>query len=170
MEPVLTKQNLRSTRFLRDEMFRCTRPGDEDPTDENWMCALYQSILVENGIELRITSDDDVFRVIKPFTERLYRNTFYHRESINGDYKLFFQVVIKTLIEDELVLVGIFYYRSDRNPFVPERVFIRRNLNLTEYLNQPFFIGIRTKLQRLSPTYKPDDVESSLPKPLKNFF
>ena len=170
MEPVLTKQNLRSTRFLRDEMFRCTQPGAEDPTDENWMSALYESIMVENGIELRITNDDDVFRVIKPCTERLYRATFYHRESINGDYKLLFQVVIKVLIEDVLVLVGVFYYRSDRNPFVPERMITRRNLNLTEYLNQPFFIGIRTKLQRLPPTYNPDDVESSLPKPLKKTF
>ena len=170
MAQVLTRQNLRSKRFLRDEMFRCTRPGAEDPTDENWMCALYQSIVVENGIELRITSDDDVFRVIKPFTERLYRATFYHRESINGDYKFFFQAAIKALIEDELVLVGIFYYRSDRNPFVPERMMTRRNLNLTEYLNQPFFIGIRTKLQRLSPTHNPDDIESSSSKPLKKTF
>ena len=143
MEQVLTKQNLRSTRFLRDEMFRCTQPGAEDPTDENWMRALYQSIIVENGIKLRITSDDDVFRIIKPFTERLYRATFYYRESINCDYKLFFQVAIKALIEDVMVPVSMFYYRSDRNPFVPERIIIRRNLNLTEYLNEPFLIGIR---------------------------
>ena len=166
----LTKQNLRSIRFLRDEMFRCTQPGAEDPTDENWMSALYESIMVENGIELRITSDDDVFRVIKPFTERLYRATFYHWESINGDYRLFFQVVIKMPIEDVVVLVGAFYYRSDRNPFVPERVIIRRNLNLAEYLNRPFFIGIRTKLQCLPPTHNPDDEESSSPKPLKKVF
>ena len=170
MAQVLTKQNLRSKRFLRDEMFRCTQPGTEDPTDEDWMCALYESIMVENGIELRITNDDDVFRVIKPFTERLYRTTFYHRESINGDYKLFFQVVIKTLIEDVVVGVGEFYYRSDRNPFVPERVIRRRNLNLVEYLNQPFIIGIRTKLLCLPPTHNPDDEESSSPKPLKKTF
>ena len=163
-------------------MFRCTQPGAEDPTDEDWMFALYESIVVENGIELGITDADSVFRVIKPFTERLFCTTFYHRESINGDYKLFFEVVIKTLNERVLVGVGVFYYRSDRNPFVPERVVTGRNLNLLDYLNQPFIIGTRTKLVRLPipyltpqlpspPTHNPDDVESSSsPKPIKKIF
>ena len=182
MAQVLTRQNLRSKIFLRDGMFRCTRPGAEDPTDEDWMCALYESIPVENGVELGITDTDRVFRIIKPFTERLFRTTFYHRESINGDYKLSFEVMIKTLIERVLVCVGVFYYRSDRNPFVPERVVTRRNLNLLDHLNQPFIIGIRSKLVRLPPTHdiiiqlppppthNPDDEESSSPKPLKKIF
>ena len=128
-------------------------------------------IPIENGIELRITNDEDVLWVIKPFTERLFRATFYQRESINCDYKFFVEVAIKTLIENVAVLVNVFYYRSDRNPFVPERVIVRRNLNLTEYLNQPYFIGLRTSLQLLPPpTYNPDDVELSLPKPIKKTF
>ena len=181
MAEVLAKQNLRSKTFIRDWMFRCTRPGAEDPTDENWMFALYESIPVENGIELGITDADRVFRVIKPFTEHLFRTTFYYRESINSDYKLFFEVMIKTLNEHVGVCVGVFYYRSDRNPFVPERVVTRRNLNLLDYLNQPFIIGIRSKLVRLPipyltsqlpspPTHNPDDVESSSPKPIKKIF
>ena len=182
MEQVLTKQNLRSKTFLRDWMFRCTRPGSEDPTDEDWMFALYESIPVENGIELGITDADRVFRVIKPFTEHLFRTTFYHRESINSDYKLYFEVMIKTLNEYVGVGVGVFYYRSDRNPFVPERVVTRRNLNLLDYLNQPFIIGIRSKLVCLPipyltsqlpspPTYGPVSVElSSSFKPLRKTF
>ena len=150
-------------------MFICIQRGGEDPTDGNWMHTLHESIVVENGIELGINDVDRVFRVIKPFAERLFRTTFYHRESINGDYKLSFEVMIRTLIVR--VAVGVFYYRSDRNPFVPERVVTRRNLNLVEYLNQPFIIGIRTKLLRLPPTHNPDDVESSSsPKPLKKTF
>ena len=166
----LTRQNLQSIRFLRDEMFRCTRPGAEDPTDENWMFAIYDSIVVENGIKLGIRDADSVFRVIKPFTKSLFRTTFYHRESINGDYKLVFQTIIKT--NDAYVNAGEFYYRSDRNPFQPEMMGIRRiNSNLSSYLDQPFIIGIRTKLVRLPPTHGPDNVElSSSPKPIKKIF
>ena len=86
------------------------RPAAEDPADRNWMRALYQSIPIENGIELRITNDDDVLRIIKPFTERLFRATFYYRESINCDYKFFVEVAIKTLIENVAVPVNVFYY------------------------------------------------------------
>ena len=179
MAEVLTKQNLRSKRFLRNEMFRCTRPGAEDPTNKDWMFALYESIPVENGIELGIINANDIFRLIKPFTEHLFRYTFYYRESINGDYKLFFEVMIKTLNEHVGVCVGVFYYRSDRNPFLPERVVTKINLNLIDYLNQPFIIGIRSKLVCLpipyptpqlpsAPTHNPDDASS--PKPLKKIF
>ena len=170
MAQVLTRQNLQSIRFLRDEMFRCTRPGAEDPTDENWMFAIYDSIVVENGIKLGIRDADSVFRVIKPFTKSLFRTTFYHRESINGDYKLVFQTMIKT--KDVYVNSGEFYYRSDRNPFQPEMMGIRRiNSNLSSYLDQPFIIGIRTELVRLPPTHSPDNVELSLSsKPLGKTF
>ena len=182
MAQVLTRQNLRSKRFLRDRMFRCVQPGVEDPTDEDWMHAIYESIVVENGIELGISDADSVCRVIKPFTERLFRTTFFYRESINSDYKLVFQTMIIT--RDEYVAAGEFYYQSDRNPFQPEMMGMRRrNLNLFYYLNRQFIIGIRTKLVRLPPTHNitthiqlippthnPDDVESSSPKPLKKIF
>ena len=170
MEQVLTRQNLRSKRFLRDEMFRCVQPGAEHPTDENWMFAKYESIVVENGIELGIRDSYSLFQVIKPFTKGLFRTTFYHRESINSDYKLVFQTMIIT--GDAYVAAGEFYYRSDRNPFQPEMMGMRRrNLNLFYHLNQQFIIGIRTKLVRLPPTHNPDDVESSSsPNPLKKTF
>ena len=168
MAQVLTKQNLRSKRFLRDEMFRCTQPGAEDPTNEDWMFALYESIVVENGIELGIRDTHKLFQIIKPFTERLFRSTFYHRESINGDYKLLFQTMISTGVEHAAVVE--FYYRSDRNPFQPEALGMRRNWNLYYFLNQPFIIGIGTKLLRLPPIHNPDDEESSSPKPLKKTF
>ena len=149
-------------------MFRCMQPGAEHPTDENWMHAIYESIVVENGIELGISDADSVFRVIKPFTERLFRTTFFHRESINIDYKLVFQTMIIT--RGEYVAAGEFYYRSDRNPFQPEMMGMRRrNLNLFYHLNRQFIIGIRTKLVCFT-THNPDDVESSSPKPLKKFF
>ena len=170
MAQVLTRQNIQSIRFLRDKMFRCVRPGAEDPTDENWMFAIYDSIVVENGIKLGIRDADSVFRVIKPFTKSLFRTTFYHQESINSDYKLVFQTMIKT--KDVYVNAGEFYYRSDRNPFQPEMMGMRRiNLNLFSYLDQPFIIGIRTKLVRLPPTHNPDNVElSSSSKPLGKTF
>ena len=182
MARVLTRQNLRSKRFLRDGMFRCVRPGARHPTDENWMFAIYESIVVENGIELGIGNADSVFRVIKPFTERLFKTTFYHRESINSDYTLSFQVAIITV--NGHTEVGVFYYRSDRNPFEPEMTVTRSNLNLFSYLDRPFIISMRSRLNRLPPThnltihtqlipptYNPDDVESSSsPKPLKKIF
>ena len=150
-------------------MFRCKRPGAEDPTDENWMFATYESIVVENGIELGICDSYSLFQVIKPFTKGLFRTTFYHRESINSDYKLVFQTMIIT--GDAYVATGEFYYRSDRNPFQPEMMGMRRrNLNLFYHLNQQFIIGIRTKLVRLPPTHNPDNVESSSSKTLGKTF
>ena len=115
MEQVLTKQNLRSTRFLRDGMFICTRRGGEGPADRDWMFNTYTSIAVENGIDLGIRDVNKMFRIIEPFTEGIFRSTFYHRESINSDYRLNFRVMIVT--ENEHTGVGEFYYRSDRNPF-----------------------------------------------------
>ena len=167
MAQFLTKQKLRSKRFLRDEMFRCTQPGGEHPTDQNWMCAIYMSIVLENGVELGICDTHSLFRVIKPFTEGLYRTTFYHRDSINSDYIISFQIMIVT--ENELVRGGEFFYRSDRNPFEPEMMGIKRNLNLFYHLNQPLAISIRSKFNRFT-AYNPDDVESVLPKPLEKTF
>ena len=168
MEPVLTKQNLRSKRFLRDGVFRCIRRGGENSTDEDWMFNTYTSIVIENGNDLGIYNADRVFRIINPFTERIFRSTFYHREIINSDYIISFQITIVT--ESGYVDVGEFYYRSDRNPFAPKMESIERNLNLYHHLDQSFHISINTKFFRLPPTHNPVDEESSSPKPLKKTF
>ena len=167
MAQFLTKQKLQSKRFLKDEMFKCMQSGGEHPTDQNWMCSIYMSIVLENGVELGIRDTHSLFRVIKPFTEGLFRTTFYHRESINSDYIISFQIGILT--ENEFVRGGEFFYQSNRNPFEPEMMGIKRNWNLFYHLNQPFAIFIRTKFDRFT-TYNPDDVESVLPKPLEKTF
>ena len=168
MERVLTKKNLRSKTFLRDEMFRCTRRGGEDPTDGDWMFNTYTSIAVENGTDLGIRDANKMFRVINPFTEHVFRRTFYHRESINSDYRLYFRVMIVT--ENEHAGVGEFYYRSDRDPFSPEMRGRLWNPNLYHHLDQSFHISISTEFYRVPPNYNPDDVESSSPKPIKKIF
>ena len=167
MAQYLTKQKLRSKRFLKDEMFKCVRPGVEHPTDRNWMFTIYASTVLENGVELGICDTHSLFRVIKPFAEGLFRTTFYHRDSINSDYIISFKIGILT--EEEFVRAGEFCYRSDRNPFEPEMVGIKRNWNLFYYLNQPLSIFIRTEFDRFT-AYNPDDVESVLPKPLEKAF
>ena len=174
MEQVLTRQNLRSKRFLRDEMFRCTRRGGEDPTHSHWMFTRYVSSKLENGVELGIRDNHSVFRVIKPFTERLFRSTFYHRECITNvrgfpDYILGFE--IRIFNGRRSVFVGRFYYRSDLNPFVPERMNVIRNWNLFYHLNQPLTISIKTEFFSIA-HLNPNNVESSssTPKPLKKTF
>ena len=167
MAQFLTKQKLRSKRFLRDEMFKCVRPDGEHPTDRNWMFTIYTSTVLENGVELGIRDTHSLFRVIKPFAEGLFRTTFYHRDSINSDYIISFKIGILT--EEEFVQAGEFCYRSDRNPFEPEMMGIKRNWNLFYYLNQPLSIFISTEFDRFA-AYNPDDVESVLPKPLEKTF
>ena len=177
MAQVLTRQNLRFTRFLRDEMFRCIRRGGENPTDGDWMLTTYMSRELENRVELGIRDTHKLFRIIKPFTERLFRSTFHHRRSINRDYMLCFKIEIFT--RGGFVEVGEFYYRSDCDPFELEMEGIKRNWNLYYHLNQSFSIFINTgfvrlpptlTLQLIPPTHNPDDVESSSPKPLKKIF
>ena len=181
MAQFFTKQKLRSKRFLRDEMFRCIRRGGENPTDGDWMFTTYMTREeLENGVELGIRDTHKLFRIIKPFTEGLFRSTFCHRRSINSDYIMCFK--IEFFIRDGFVWVGEFCYRSDRNPFELEMEDIKRNWNLYYHLNQSFSIFISTEflrlppaynltLQLIPPTHNPDDVESSSsPKPLKKIF
>ena len=101
-------------------MFKCMIPGGENPTDRNWMAATYISSKLENGFKLRIHSSCSLFQVIKPFTEGLFQATFYHRNSINGDYAIEFKIEIRN--EEEFVQAGEFYYLSNGNPFEPEMV------------------------------------------------
>ena len=161
MAQFLTKQKLRSKRFLKDEMFKCVRSGGEHPTDRNWMFTTYASIELENGVELGIHDTHSLFRVIKPFTEGLFRTTFYHRDSINSDHIITFKIGI--LNKEAFVNAGEFFYRSDRNPFEPEMVGMKRNWNLFYHLNQPLTIFICTEFDHYT-AYNPDDVESVLPK------
>ena len=167
MAQFLTKQKLRSKRFLRDEMFKCVRSGGEHPTDGDWMFTTYMSSELENGVELGIRDTHSLFRVIKPFTEGLFRTTFYHRDSINSDYIMCFKIEIFT--KEGFVWVGEFCYQCNRNPFELEMVGIRRNWNLYYHLNQPFSIFISTEFFHL-PTRNLNDVESVLPKPLEKTF
>ena len=180
MERVLTKQNLRSTRFLRDEMFICIQRGGEDPTDSDWMFNTYMSSSeIENGVELGIRDTHKLFRIIKPFTERVFRSTFRYRRSINSGYLMCFK--IQFLSHGRFFWVGEFCYISERNTLELEMEGIERNWNLYYLLNHPFTIYINTEFFRLSshtptlqlpspPTHNPDDVESSSPKPLKKIF
>ena len=167
MAQFLTKQKLRSKQFLKDEMFKCVQPGGENPTNRNWMFTTYTSIELENGVELGIRDTHSLFRVIKPFTKGLFRTTFFHRESINSDYIITFKIGI--LNKEVFVNAGEFFYRSDRYPFEPEMVGIKRNWNLFYHLNQPLTIFINTKFDHFT-AYNPDDVESVLPKRLEKTF
>ena len=168
MAPVLTKQNLRSERFLRDEMFICIQRGDEDPTDSDWMFNTYMSSSeIENGVELGIRDTHKLFRIIKPFTERVFRFTFRYRGSTNSDYVMCFK--IQFLSHGRFFWVGEFCYRSDCNPFELEMVGIERNWNLYYLLNHPFTTYINTEFFRLH-FHTPTPQLPSPPKPLKKIF
>ena len=162
MAQVLTKQNLRSKRFLRDKMFRCTRRGSENPADRNWMNNEYISKEIENGVKLGLYNSYRVLSAIKPFAEDLFRSTFYHRNSINGDYALGFKIELSNDLED--IQVGEFFYMSNRNPFIPEMASEKVNDHLFRDLDQWFKILVTTRLFRLN------SLESSSPKPLKKTF
>ena len=161
MELLLTEKELQSKRFVKDEMFKCMIPGGENPTDRNWMAATYISSKLENGLKLWIHSSHSLFQVIKPFTEDLFRSTFYHRSSINSNYAIVFKIEIRN--EEEFVQAGKFYYRSDRNPFELKMEGIETNLDLFHYLDQPFKILVTTSFYRFH------SFDAS-PKPLEKTF
>ena len=142
-------------------MFKCMIPGGENPTDRNWMAATYISSKLENGLKLWIHSSHSLFQVIKPFTEGLFRSTFYHRSSINSNYAIVFKIEIRN--EEEFVQAGKFYYRSDRNPFELKMEGIETNLDLFHYLDQPFKILVTTSFYRFH------SFDAS-PKPLEKTF
>ena len=167
MAQFLTKRKLRSKRFVKNEMFKCVRPGSENPTDENWMNATYISSEIENGFKVEIHSSHSLFRIIKPFTEGLFQITFYHRNSIRGDYLIEFKIEI--MYSTELTPAGDFCYISNRNPFEPEMEGIKTNPYLCRYLDQPFMILVTTKFYGLPP-FNPYFLEPSSPKPLEKTF
>ena len=161
----LTKKELQSKHFVKNEMFKCATRGSEDPTDRNWMNAKYYSGEVENGVKLGIHSSHSLFRIIKPFTEGLFRTTFYHRN--NNDYALVFK--IKIMNHTEYAHAGEFYYLSNRNPFEPEMEGIKTNWDLFHYLDQPFNIIVTTRLFHFH-SFDSHFLESASPKPLEKTF
>ena len=167
MELLLTEKELRSKRFVKDKMFKCMIPGGENPTDRNWMAATYISSKLENGLKLWIHSSHSLFQVIKPFTDDLFRTTFYHRSSINSDYAIGFKIEIRN--EEEFAQAGEFYYLSNRNPFEPEMVGIKTNSNLCRHLDQPFKILVTTNFYHFH-SFDAYFVESASPKPLEKTF
>ena len=124
-------------------MFKCMIPGGENPTDENWMNATYISSKLENGVKLGIINARRLFWVIRPFTEGLFRTTFYHW---NSDYAIVFKIEIRN--EEEFVQAGEFYYRFHRALFEPEMEGVKTNRDLFRYLDQPFKILVTTSLYR----------------------
>ena len=163
----LTKEELRSKHFVKNEMFKCMIPGGENPTDRNWMFTTYISSKLENGVKLEIHSSRGLFQVIKPFTEGLFQTTFYHRNSIYGDYVIEFTIEIRN--EEEFAQAGGFWYLSNRNPFEPEMEGIKTNPYLCRYLDQPFKILVTTKFYHL-PSFNPYFFEPSSPKPIEKTF
>ena len=164
MAQFLTKKKLRSKRFVENEMFKCMIAGGEHPTDRNWMFTTYISSKLENGFKLGIHSSRSLFQVIKPFTEGLFQTTFYHRNSIYGDYVIEFTIEIRN--EEELAQAGEFCYLSNRNPFEPEMMGIKTNPYLCRYLDQPFKILVTTKFYHLH-SFDPYFLEPSSPKPIE---
>ena len=146
MAHFLTKKELRSKRFVKDEMFKCMIPGGENPTDENWMKATYISSKLENGFKLGIHSSCSLFQAIKPFTKGLFHTTLYSRNRINGNHVVVFKIGIRT--EEEFVQAGEFYYRSDRMALEPEMEGLKTNWELFRYLDQPFKILVMTSFYR----------------------
>ena len=115
------------------------------------MTATYIPSKLENGVKLGIYGSCSLFWVIKPFTEDLFRTTFYHRNSINSNYAIVFKIEIKN--EEEFVQAGEFYYRSDGNPFEPEMKGLKTNRDLFHYLDQPFKILVTTSFFYFSDPY-----------------
>ena len=171
MAQFLTCVNVRSKPYIK-RMFGCMVPGTRNPNDQNWVAATYITKKLEKGFNVGICNASSLIRVIKPFTEGLFQSTFYRDRRIR-DYALRFIIEIRT--EGELVQVGEFYFRSDRNPFKPKMEGVRINLNLSPYLKQLYEILVTTEFFYI---YAPvlrileveNDEESSSPKPLKKTF
>ena len=173
----LTDRNIRSKSFIK-RMFTCITPGTTNPNDENWVPATYISKKLENGFNVGVCNGPSLVYLIKPFTEGLYHNTFYEDRRMR-DYTLKFSIQIKT--ENELVWVGEFYFRSDRNPFKPKMEGLELNWDFFHYLEHPYKILVTTEfIHILDPSVLPfveeendeveNDEESVLPKPIEKTF
>ena len=156
----LTSINVHSKPYIK-RMFKCMVPGSTNPNDQNWEVATYISKKLENGFNVGIRDAFNLIWAIKPFTEGLFLATFYEDRTIR-DYALGFIIRIRTA--EEVVQVGEFYFRSDRNPFEPKMEGLKLNPNLPSYLKYLYEIIVMVKLFYIS------DEEPVLSKPLKKTF
>ena len=101
----------------------------------------YISKKLENGFNVGICDAPTLIWMIKPFTEGLFKDTFY-LDRIIRDYALRFTIKIRT--EGETVYAGEFYFRSDRNPFEPTMEGEIINPNLPPYLKDLYQILVTT--------------------------
>ena len=137
----LTEKNVRSKPFIK-RMFKCMTPGSTSPNDQNWTVATYISKKLENGFNATIVDAECLIWMITPFVEYLFQLTFYQKRRMR-DYALGFSIQIRT--ENELVRVGEFYFRSDRNPFSPRIEGLEFNQDLCPYLEHPYKILVTTE-------------------------
>ena len=137
----LTEKKVRSKPFIKG-MFKCMTPGNMSPNDQNWTAATYISKKLENGFNATIVDAECLIWMITPFVEYLFQLTFYEEKRMR-DYALGFSIQIKT--ENELVRVGEFYFRSDRNPFSPRIEGLEFNQDLSPYLEHPYKILVTTE-------------------------
>ena len=152
-------------------MFKWVKPENENPFIRYWMTARHISSKLENGFNVGICDAPTLLYVIRPFTEGLFQNTFYHRT--DRDYTFAFKIEIKK--EEEFIRVGEFYFRADRNPFKPMMEDLKLNRDLSHHLEQPYEILVTTDFSRINPPVpyflEPgNDEESTPPKPLEKTF
>ena len=172
----LTDKNVRSKPFIK-RMFTCVIPGSTSPNDQNWETATYISSKLENGFNVGACDAPSLIWMIKPFTEGLCKDTF-DQDRIIRDYALRFIIEIRT--EKEIVRVGEFYFRSDRNPFEPKMEGAELNWDLSPYLEHSYRILVTTNFFHI---YVPvprilevendeveNDEESVPPKPIEKTF
>ena len=151
------------------------------PNDRNWTAATYISKKLENGFNARIIDAECLIWMIRPFVEYLFQLTF-HQDRIMRDYAFGFLIQIRT--EKELVRVGEFYFRSNRNPFSPRIEGLEFNQDLSPYLEHPYKILVTTNFFYIYvPTLRfevennevennevENDEESVPPKPIEKTF
>ena len=137
----LTEEKVRSKPFIK-RMFKCITPGSTNPNDRNWTDATYISKKLENGFNASIEDAESLIWMITPFVEYLFQLTFYEKRRMR-DYALGFSIQIRT--ENELVRVGEFYFRSDRNPFRPRIEGLEFNQDLSPYLEHSYKILVTTE-------------------------
>ena len=167
----LTEKKVSSKPFVK-RMFKCMTPGSISPNDQNWTAATYISKKLKNGFNATIVDAECLIWMITPFVEYLFQLTFYEKRRMR-DYALRFSIQIRT--ENELVRVGEFYFRSDRNPFRPRIEGLEFNQDLSPYLEHSYEILVTTEFIHILAlsvlrSVEEEDEELILPKPIEKTF